>query len=181
MKKTLLFLGFLSLSGFLMAQKLTTTTAVVKFDASTPKDALPVAENKTVIGSLDTKTGAIAFEAAVNNFTFSNPMMQDHFNGDKWMNSAAFPKFTFNGKITKLSEVKFNKNGTYTVKISGNLTVKDVTKPITTTAKITVKDKKISSTSNFKILLSDYGIAGQQPIQAGKVSNEVKINVAANF
>lgn len=180
MKQTLLFLGFLSLSGFLMAQKLTTTTAVITFDATTPKDALPKAENKTVIASLDTKTGAIAFEAAVNNFTFSNPMMQDHFNGEKWMNSASFPKFTFTGKITKLSEVKFNKNGTYTVKVSGNLTIKGITKPLTTTAKITVKDKKVSSTSNFKVLLSDYGISGQ-PVEAGKVAREVKVGVAASF
>jgi polyisoprenoid-binding protein YceI len=181
MKKTFLFIGFLSLSGLLMAQKLTTTSAVISFDATTPKDALPKAENKTVIASLDKKTGAVAFEAAVNNFTFSNPSMQDHFNGEKWMNSAAFPKFTFSGKINKLSEVKFNKNGTYTAKVSGNLTIKNVTRPITTTAKVTVKGNKITTTSNFTIVLADYGIKDQQPIESGKVAREVKVIVSANF
>ena len=181
MKKTFLFLGFIFFSSMLMAQKLTTTSAVVSFDATTPKDALPKAENKTVIGSFDKKTGAVAFEAAVNNFSFSNPMMQQHFNSDKWMNSAAFPKFTFTGKVNKISEIKFNKNGTYTVKVSGNLTIKNVTKPVTITAKVTVKGAAISSVSAFTVKLEDYGITGQQPIESGKVAREVKVNVAANF
>lgn len=181
MKKTFLLIGFLSLSGLMMAQKLTTTSAVVSFDATTPKDALPKAENKTVIASFDKKTGAVAFEAAVNNFSFSNPRMQEHFNGETWMNSAAFPKFSFTGKVTKLSEIKFNKNGTYTAKVAGNLTIKGVTKPITTTAKITVKDNAVGATSSFTIQLADYGIKDQQPIESGKVAKEVKVNVTANF
>ncbi len=121
MKKSILFLSFIAITGSVMAQKATTTSAVVTFDATTPKDALPKAENKAVIASLDKTTGAVAFEAAVNNFAFTNPMIQEHFNGEKWMNSAAFPKFTFTGKIDKLSKVNFTKNGDYDVEVSGNL------------------------------------------------------------
>ena len=181
MKKTLLILGFLSVSGLVMSQKLTTTSAVVTFDATTPKDALPKAENKTVIASFDKKTGAVAFEAAVNNFSFSNPRMQEHFNGQTWMNSAAFPKISFTGNVTKLSEIKFKKNGTYTVKVAGNLTVKGITKPLTTTAKVTVNGNAISAISSFSVKLSDFGIKDQQPIESGKVAKDVKVNVSANF
>ncbi|MBC7874778.1 MAG: YceI family protein [Ferruginibacter sp.] len=181
MKKTFLFLSFLVVTGSLMAQKVTTTSAVISFDASTPKDVLPKAENKTVIGSLDKSTGIILFEAAVNNFAFSNPMVQDHFNGDKWMNSAAFPKFTFSGKIDKLSKVKFNKNGSYGVTVSGNLTIKGISKPVSAPAKITVLDGKVTATSAFSIILADYGISGQAPIEAGKVAKEPKITVSAAF
>jgi polyisoprenoid-binding protein YceI len=180
MKKAILFLSFLAGTGSVMAQKLTTTSAVVTFDASTPKDLLPKAENKAVIGSLDKTTGVIAFEAAVNNFAFTNPTIQSHFNGDKWMNSAAFPKFTFTGKIDKLSKVKFNKNGVYDVTVSGNLVVKGVSKPVTTKAKVMVKGDAVSATSSFTIKLSDYGITGQ-PIDAGKVANDTKITVSTSF
>lgn len=180
MKKTILFLSFLAVTGSVMAQKLTTTAAVVMFDATTPKDALPKAENKTVIGSLDKTTGAIAFEAAVNNFAFTNPTIQSHFNGEKWMNSAAFPKFTFAGAIDKLGKVKFNKNGIYDVTVSGNLTIKGISKPVSAKAKVTVKDQSVSATSSFTIKLSDYGITGQ-PIEAGKVSNETKVTVSTSF
>jgi len=180
MKKTTLTITFLFATASLFAQRLTTTSAVVVFDATTEKDVLPKAENKTVIGSFDKTTGALAFEAAVNNFAFTNPRIQDHFNGENWMNSAAFPKFTFTGKITKLSEVKFNKNGSYDVNISGNLTVKGVSKTITAPAKVLVKDGGVSASSSFSIVLADYNITGQ-PIESGKVAKEPKITVNASF
>ena len=56
---------------------------LVSFDATTSIDALPKADNKTVIGAIDTKTGAVQFEANVKNFAFANPTMQGHFNGAK--------------------------------------------------------------------------------------------------
>ena len=180
MKKTILFLSFFAMTGAVMAQKLTTTSAVVTFDATTSKDALAKAENKTVIGSLDKTTGAISFEAAVNNFAFSNPTMQEHFNGDKWMNSASFPKFTFVGKITKPKEVKYDKNGRYAAKVTGNITIKNVTKPVTVEGLFIVKDGKVTASTSFTIKLADYSITGQ-PIDAGKVAKQPKITVSASF
>jgi len=180
MKKAILFFSFAAIAMGAMAQKVTTTSGVVSFDATTPKDALPKAENKTVIASLDKTTGVLAFEAAVNNFAFSNPTIQDHFNGEKWMNSASFPKFSFTGKIDKLNKVKFNKNGVYDVTVSGNLTIKGISKPLTTKAKVTVTDGAVSATSDFTFKLADYGITGG-PIDGGKVAPEPKVSVAVSF
>ncbi len=180
MKKAILFFSFAALAGGLFAQKLTTTSAVVSFDATTPKDALPKAENKTVIGSIDKTTGALAFEAAVNNFAFTNPMIQDHFNGANWMNSAVNPKFTFAGKIDKLNKVKFAKDGIYKVNVSGLLTVKGVAKAIKAPATITVAGGKVSASASFIFKLADYGITGQA-IDAGKVAPTPKVTVSAQF
>jgi polyisoprenoid-binding protein YceI len=180
MKKITLLLAFIIAAGSLFAQKKTTTTATVSFDATTPKDALPKADNNTVIGSIDTKTGAVAFEAAVKNFSFSSPKMQEHFNGANWMNSDQFPKFTFTGTIEKVTKIKFTKNGTYNVKVNGNLTIKGITKQTTVAGTITVASGKIKVMTNFTIKLADYNITGQ-PIDAGKVSKEPKISVSAEF
>ena len=187
MKKTILFLTFFAITGFLFAQNLpagqarkTTTSATVSFDATTPKDALPKAENKTVIGSIDTKTGNVAFEAAVKNFSFSNPRIQDHFNGANWMNSDQFSKFTFTGKIEKMNKVKWTKDGTYNVKVNGDLTLKDITKKIKVEGAIIVAGGKINVSTNFPVKLADYNITGQS-IDAGKVSKEPKITVIAEF
>ena len=180
MKKAILSISFLFAIGTLMAQKLTTTSAVVAFDATTPKDALPKAENKTVIAAFDKTTGSLAFEAAVNNFAFTNPRIQDHFNGENWMNSTTFPKFIFVGQVTKLKEIKFNKNGTYDVNVKGKLTVKGVTKEISAPAKVYVKNGAISASAAFTIKLADFGIAGQ-PIETGKIAREPKITVNAAF
>ncbi len=180
MKKTILSLSFFAFTATVMAQKLTTSSAVVTFDATTPKDALPKAENKTVIASFDKTTGALAFEAAVNNFAFTNPMIQDHFNEEKWMNSAAFPKFTFIGKIDKISKINFTKDGTYDVEVSGNINVKGISQPINAPAKVTVKGGAVSATSNFTIKLKDFGITGQA-IDAGKVAEKPTVAVAVQF
>ncbi|MBL7749122.1 MAG: YceI family protein [Chitinophagaceae bacterium] len=180
MKKTILSLAIIAITSSVFAQNLTTTSATVAFDATTPIDALPKAENKTVIASLNKTTGAVLFEAAVNNFSFSNPKIQEHFNAANWMNSASFPKFTFSGKIDKLSKVKFAKDGVYKVTVSGNLTVKGVSKPVSTPATITVTGGKVSAATAFSIVLADYGITGA-PIDGGKVAKEPKITVAASF
>jgi polyisoprenoid-binding protein YceI len=180
MKKTILFLALIATSGFVFAQKKTTTSATVSFDATTPKDAGPKADNKTVIGSLDTKTGDVAFEAAVKNFSFSSPKMQEHFNGANWMKSDTFPKFTFKGKIDDLKKVNFKKDGKYSVKVSGNLTVKGITKKKTASGTITVTGGKININSSFTIKLADYNISGM-PIDAGKISKEPEITVLADF
>ena len=180
MKKTALLIAFFVTASTLFAQKKLTTSATIKFDASTSVDDLPKAENKTVIASLNTTTGELAFEAAVKNFAFSNPMMQSHFNGSSWMESDKHPTFTYTGTITDLSAVNFAKDGTYKVKTEGTLTVKGVDKKLSTPATITVKGGSILATADFSIKLSDYGITGV-PIDGGKVAKEPKINVSAEL
>jgi polyisoprenoid-binding protein YceI len=180
MKKSILLLAFAAIATSGMAQKITTSSGAVSFDATTPTDPLPKADNKTVIASLDKTTGDLAFEAPVNNFTFSNPMMQEHFNGKDWMNSATFPKFTFSGKIDKISVVKFDQNGTYNVTVTGTLTIKDVSKPVSLKGKVTVTDGSVTAASNFSLKLADYGFTGGY-IDAGKIATEPKISVAVSF
>ncbi len=178
MKQILLSSCFalMAITGF--AQAKTTTSATVAFDAATPLDALPKAENKTVVAMLNTKSGEVGFEAAVNNFAFTNPTIQQHFNEERWMNSGKFPLFTFQGKITDLSKVNFKKDGSYTVPVEGTLTIKDKGNPLSTTATIVVANGALSTSSNFSFKLSEYGInVGSQ----GKIANEPKITVSADF
>jgi len=180
MKKTILSLTMVLAAGLLFAQKKTTTSAVVSFDATTSLDALPKAENKTVIASLDTKSGTIAFEAAIKSFTFSNPKIQEHFNSKGWMDSDQFATATFKGSINNIKEVKFNKDGTYAVEVTGDLTIHGVTIPTDAKGTITVSGKTIKATSAFTVKLEDYKVTGGA-IAAGKVAKEPKITVAAEF
>ena len=180
MKKTILSLSLVLTTGLLFAQKKTTTSATIAFDATTSLDALPKAENKTVIASLDTKSGTIAFEAAVKSFAFSNPKIQEHFNSKGWMDSDQFASATFKGSIVNLKEIKFNKDGVYAVTINGDLTIHGVTKPVETKGTITVAGKSVKAISDLSINLEDYGVKGGA-IAAGKVSKEPKITVFAEF
>lgn len=180
MKKTILVFALALTVGAVFAQKKTTTSATINFDATTSLDALPKAENKAAVASLDTKKGTVAFEAIIKNFSFTNPKIQEHFNGEGWMNSDKFPTATFKGTITNLKDIKFDTDGEYTATVEGNLTIHGETKPTTTTAKITVKDKMISTTSDFSIKLEDFKVDGGA-VAAGKVSKTPTISVVADF
>ena len=180
MKKTLSLLAFVLATGVVFAQKKTTTSATVVFDATTEKDALPKAENKTVIASIDLKTGAVAFEAAVKNFTFSNPKIQEHFNGAQWLNSDTYPAFTFTGKFEKGINVDLTKDGEYKVKVSGTLKVKDISQELKTDGLLKVAAGKVSVSALFSVKLEDYKITGA-PVDAGKIAKEPKVTVSADF
>jgi polyisoprenoid-binding protein YceI len=177
MKKTLLSLAIVVAAFGAFAQKKTTTSATVKFDAATPADALPVAENKTVIAAIDVKTGSVMFEAPIKGFNFSNPMMQDHFNGPKWMDSEKNPNAVFKGKITNLAAVNFTKDGTYKVKVAGDLSMHGVTKPVATDATIVVSGSTLNATATFTIKLADYALSNA----GGKLADEPKIEVSAEL
>ncbi|HQY12282.1 MAG TPA: YceI family protein [Ferruginibacter sp.] len=180
MKKTILSLALVLATGLIFAQKKTTTSAVISFDATTPIDKLPRADNKTAIASLDSKTGKLAFEVTIKNFAFSNPRIQDHFNGEGWMNSDKFPTATFKGDITNLKAINFSKDGTYPVQVLGDITIHGVTRPMESTGSVVVSGSKITATSDFKIRLEDFGVNGGA-IAAGKVSKEPTISVTAEF
>ena len=181
MKKSFLLIALVGITTLSFAQKKkTTTSATVSFDATTKLDALPKADNKTTVASLNTKTGDVAFESVIKNFSFSNPKIQEHFNSAGWMDSDKFPTATFKGKITNLSAVNFKADGTYTATVTGSLTMHGVTQPVTTTATIAVKGKAVSTTSEFSVKVADYGVSGPA-IGAGKVATDPKITVAAEF
>ncbi len=178
MKKTVLVLSLIAFTSVLFAQTKKTTSATVAFDATTAIDALPKAENKTVIAEIDTKTGQIGFEAAVKNFTFTNPTIQAHFNEERWLSSDKFPAFTFMGKISDVTKYNFSKNGVYNVTVTGQLTIKDKTNNVTTPATIEVKNGTLVANASFTIVLADYGI---QVGNAGKIAGEPRITVSAEL
>ena len=180
MKRTVLIIVIATISVVAFSQKKTTTSATVAFDASTAIDDLPKAENKTAIAAIDPSKNTIQFEAAIKNFAFSNPKIQEHFNQKNWLNSDEFPKATFNGVITNPIAVNFKKDGTYTVNVEGDLTIKGKTQKVKSPATIVVAGKTLKTSAAFNIKLADFGVEGQ-PITAGKVSAEPKISVSAEL
>lgn len=180
MKKTILTLMIATASLAVFAQKKTSTSATIAFDASTAIDNLPKAENKTAVAAIDIEKNTVQFEAAIKNFAFANPMIQDHFNQKNWMNSAEFPKATFSGVITNPKAVNFKKDGTYNVTVEGSLIMRGKEQKVTTPATIVVAGGSIKTTSTFSVKLSDFEIDGPA-VGAGKVSKEPKISISAEL
>lgn len=72
------------------------------------------------------------------------------------------------------------KEGIYTAKVSGKLTLHGVTRDVQTTGTIKVDGSKLETKSAFTILLSDYKIRIPGVVK-DKISNSIKISVDAKL
>ena len=136
--------------------------------------------NNEVVSLLNSTTGSFDFKVAIKSFHFAKQAMEDHFNDEDYMETDKYPKAGFSGKISDMAEVNFTKDGVYTVTVSGNLTVKDVTKPISAKGTISIKNNKVSVQSTFTVKRKDYHVIGQSFVQS-KLSDDIQITVNCDY
>jgi polyisoprenoid-binding protein YceI len=95
------------------------------------------------------------------------------------MESDKFPKAEFKGTITNVATVNFAKDGAYPVMVTGNLTIKGITKPVSAAGLIVIEKGKVNTKSTFKIKLKDYGFAGKDI--GTVINNTISITIAAKY
>jgi polyisoprenoid-binding protein YceI len=137
------------------------------------------AHNYQVSSSLNTETGEMKYVVLIKSFQFKKALMQEHFN-ENYMESDKYPKSTFLGKITDLSEVHFDKDGTYNVQVKGDLSIHGVTKNITADGTITVKGSDIAIKSKFPVRVKDYNITIPSVVSE-KIAEVVDVTVDVTY
>lgn len=176
MKPKIIFSILLLIASFanLFAQKYTTKTGTLKFEASVPSFEEVAGENKTVSAVLEADKGNIAVLALVKGFRFKIALMEEHFN-ENYAESDKFPKATFTGKINGFDVNKLSSTASeYT--ISGDLTFHGKTQKVSSKAKISKSGDKISITGNFELKPEDYDIK-----IPGTVRNKVAKTVTVSY
>jgi polyisoprenoid-binding protein YceI len=164
----------------LTAQKYFTRDARVYFDATSKNSPERVeATNKSGTLVMDMATGKLEASVLMKGFLFEKALMQEHFN-ENYVESTKFPKATFKGKIDDPSKLNLAKDGTYTVPISGDLTLHGVTKAVKTTATFVVKGGSIAASAAFMALLADYGISIPSLV-ADKLGKEAKVSISGSL
>lgn len=179
MTKIILSAAVLFLSIAAAAQeRVLTKTGKISFYSKTPMEDIE-AHNKNAVSVLDKTTGQLEFSVLMKGFEFRKALMQEHFN-ENYVESDKFPKATFKGKITDLSKINFSKNGTYTVPVTGNLTIHGETNEITTNAVITVQDGVLNSSAEFSVRPEEYKISIPGLVRE-KISKSLRITVNATY
>ncbi|HRI26478.1 MAG TPA: YceI family protein [Chitinophagales bacterium] len=181
MKKNWLFLALftvLATANVFAQGKFFTKNGHIDFFSATPMENIS-ANNDKVVSILDTETGKLDFQVLIKAFEFEKALMQEHFN-ENYMESDKFPKSTFKGQIVNLSDVNFSKNGTYQVKVSGDLTIHGVTKAVQAPGTITVKDGTITATSKFTVAVADYNIEIPKLVK-DNIAKNIDINLSMNY
>lgn len=174
MKNAIVLLFAISLASTLSAQKYFTRTGQVDFLSEAPMEKIE-AKNSKATSVLDIETGRLEFAVLVKAFQFEKALMQEHFN-ENYMESSKFPKATFKGEIADNAAVKYNQDGSYPVKVKGEMTIHGVTQAITAPGVIQVKGGQISAEADFTVLVADYKIEIPALVR-DNIAKEVKIAV----
>lgn len=191
----------ISITLFTVAAAASTLAAPIDFNFKDPKGVNNVvfktdAPLESINGTASGISGLVTFDpdnpaatkgkivVAANSLHVGNPMMKEHLHGDMWMNVAKFPEITF--ELASLKSVKTESNVT-SADATGTLTIKGVSKELTTPVKLTYLKDKLKARSgkdgdllvvraNFAIKRSDFGInAGRGE---DKVSNEIDLSLS---
>ena len=190
----------LAWSAVLVASTAALVAAPIDFDFKDPKGVNNVifktdAPLESINGTASGISGTVSFDpgnpaaikgrivVAAKSLHVPNPTMKEHLQGDGWLDVAKHPEITFEVVSTKNAKTEGNVT---TLEVTGNMTIKGVTKSLTVPAKVTyLKDKlKARGGSNkegdllvlrasFPIKRSDFGINASKFEE--KVSNEIEL------
>lgn len=179
MKRVIFFLLLIGATLNSWSQTYSTKKGFIRFFSSTLVKDIK-ADNNEVVNSLNSVTGELLFNASIKAFSFENKTMQKHFNDPAYMDSDVHPNASFKGNITNIKAINFKANGTYPAYVSGDLTIKGITKKITATCTITINNGAISSNAVFKIQREGFGI-NPAGMSITKIAKEIEITVQNNY
>lgn len=128
-----------------------------------------------------TTVSQIEFTAPVNSISTNNAQRDEHLKSADFFDAASFPELTFKSTRVEGSGDE--------LKIYGDLTIKDVTKPVVLNAEFggIVVDPygqtKAGFTVSGKISRKEFGLTWSAVTEAGQVvvSDEIKLSIEAQF
>ena len=158
MKTLILLITLLStlVAGTLDAQRYVTRNGVLQMRYKAPHGLMETVNRQVHVG-LDVETGEFQLRIVMLSFRYDGGFHQEQHN-EYFKENTHFSNSTFRGWIENMDEIDFNTNGTYKVKVSGDLTLRMVTNQVATTGDFIVKDDQFSGNAVFKVSLLDFGV-----------------------
>ncbi|HMW26439.1 MAG TPA: YceI family protein [Ferruginibacter sp.] len=159
------------------AQVYGTNNGSISFSSDAPLELIRASSNE-MKGRVDMSKKIFAFSIRISSFNgFNSPLQKEHFN-ENYMESVQFPNASFSGRI--IEDIDLTKDGSYTVRAKGNLTIHGVTQERIIKSDLVVKDGKVSLHSNFTVLLSEHNILIPKVVHE-KLASEIKVEVKAEL
>ena len=143
----------------------------IKFVSPTDPDVSAI--NNEVSSKINA-TGDIRFSLLFKGFQFKYAEMQTHFN-EEYIESEKYPRASFTGTIQNIKSIDLAKDGKYTAKVVGTLTMHGVTKPVQTSAILNINKGKIAAAATISIIMSDF------KIDASAVTEKVDLEINCNY
>lgn len=155
-----------------------TRNGKISFFSKTPMENIEAVNNE-VSSILNTETGEIVFAILIKSFRFERALMEEHFN-ENYMESAKIPKATFQGNITNLASVDFNREGTYPATVEGVITIHGVKRSIASAGSVTVGAGQVSVVSALSLKPSDFDIA-IPALVSEKIAQSIDVKINCQY
>lgn len=176
MKNLVLLIVTLGFVNIVSAQKYSTKTGKVTFEASVPLFEDVFAQDDSNIAIVNADNGDFASVSTVKNFQFKVKLMEEHFN-ENYAETAKYPKTTFKGKIANFDKTKLTATPQkYTVQ--GTLNFHGVDKAVNSTATMYAKDGKIYMQGTFVARPADFNVTIPKMVMKKVAEN---VNVEYNY
>ena len=138
----------------LIAQQYYTNKGKVSFFSEAPIENIS-AINEDVSAIVDSQTGGFAFRLKIEDFTFPNSLMQEHFN-ESYLESEKYPLSTFTGVVDNFSDLDLSAKQNFVV--NGSLSMHGISKDAQMKATAQMINDELYISSNFDVALEDYDI-----------------------
>lgn len=148
------------------------------FFSSAPLEDIE-ARSSQAVSILDTRSGEIGASLLMRSFNFRKALMEEHFN-ENYVESDKYPKATFKGKITNISDLDLSKPGNYSLNITGDMTLHGVTKSITVTAEAVVGEGALRAKTVFPLTVKDFKIKVPRLV-IDNIAEVVEVTVSFNY
>lgn len=172
----LIFIWIISFAGQQRGNKIYEITAgTVYFRSDAPLELIEARSSK-LKGLLDTEKQTFVFTVPSASFEgFNSVLQREHFN-ENYLESDKYPKSVFSGKI--IEKVDLTKDGEYTVRAKGKLTIHGIEQERIIRSTIKVKNGAVSIHSAFTVLLQEHNITIPRVVQQ-KIAEEIKVEINA--
>ena len=173
----LFFMAALSAHVQAPAYLFTVSNGTIIFWSDAPLELIKASSNQ-LKGVFNAEKKQFAFTLNVNTFKgFNSYLQQEHFN-ENYLETNKYPRASFEGKI--IEDVDLKRDGFYSIRAKGNLTIHGVSQERIIKCELTVKKNVVSVKTNFTVLLADHNITIPKVVHE-KLASEIKVEVKAEL
>ena len=189
---------FFIVSNFLLADvevasKYTCRTAQIHIETSS-RFMDVVADNYQVYSEVNPNTGKVIFQGLIKAFKFEMGALDQAFNRST-VDLSQYSKFSYDGTITNLSQIDFDKPGKYKVDVEGQIFIGSYIRKTSAQGTITVlSNGYLESIADFSIRIEEESMNTINELMRKKlpsvvaidtdklgISRDIKINLKANY
>lgn len=160
----------------LHAQVLKSEQVTISFFSEAPLEDIESKSDEGV-SALDLATGEIYFKVPIRSFEFKKSLMQEHFN-ENYLESDKYPYAEFKGAVQDWKGML--KDGTYPVRVTGNLNIHGVAKAYTVEGKLLRTAGQVSVSSVFPVEVADHHIKIPRLV-IKNIAEVVEVKISARY